>query len=128
MKAQHSNQQTKVCVICGRKIEMRKKWIKNWEQIKYCSEKCRRSKNTNKFEDKILEALRQRGRDKSICPSEILLDSEKSDKALMEQVRHSARRLVAEGRIVIMQKGHIVDPSTAKGPIRLKLSKKGIEP
>ncbi len=39
----------------------------------------------------------------------------------MEEVRSVARRLVADGRLVITQRGQVVDPSTAKGPIRLKL-------
>jgi hypothetical protein len=40
---------------------------------------------------------------------------------MMEPARAAARRLVAAGRIVITQGGHPVDPSHAKGPIRLKL-------
>jgi hypothetical protein len=41
---------------------------------------------------------------------------------MMEPARAAARRLVAAGRIVITQGGHPVDPSHAKGPIRLKLA------
>jgi hypothetical protein len=40
----------KVCQKCGRRIEYRKKWKKNWDQILYCSEKCRRSKNQKSYE------------------------------------------------------------------------------
>jgi hypothetical protein len=39
----------------------------------------------------------------------------------MEPARAAARRLVAAGKIVITQAGRVVDGSTAKGPIRLKL-------
>jgi hypothetical protein len=39
----------------------------------------------------------------------------------MEPARAAARRLVSHGRIVITQKGSVVDPSTARGPIRLRL-------
>jgi DNA-binding GntR family transcriptional regulator len=38
----------------------------------------------------------------------------------MEPVREAARRLVAQGALDITQKGHVVDGSTAKGPIRLR--------
>ncbi len=38
----------------------------------------------------------------------------------MEPARQAARRLVAAGEIEITQGGHVVDPSTAKGPIRLR--------
>lgn len=39
----------------------------------------------------------------------------------MERARRAARRLVAEGRLEILQGSRVVDPSTAKGPIRLRL-------
>ncbi len=35
----------KKCITCGRPFTWRKKWEKVWEEVKYCSEKCRRSKN-----------------------------------------------------------------------------------
>ncbi len=114
----------KICEGCGREIEPRKKWEKNWDQIKYCSERCRRSKGQKGFETEILDLLQKRGRDKTICPSEVLPLDQKKDKLIMEQVRISARKLVAQGLIVIQQNGQNVDPSTAKGPIRLKLVRK----
>jgi len=33
----------KKCVTCGLEFEWRKKWRKDWDQVKYCSEKCRRA-------------------------------------------------------------------------------------
>jgi hypothetical protein len=41
----------------------------------------------------------------------------------MEEARMAARRLVAEEIIEITQGGRVVDPSHAKGPIRLRKSK-----
>ena len=35
----------KICIICKKPFTWRKKWEKVWEQVKYCSEKCKRSKN-----------------------------------------------------------------------------------
>jgi hypothetical protein len=34
----------KVCVRCGLEFEWRKKWAKNWNEVKYCSERCRENK------------------------------------------------------------------------------------
>ncbi|MCX5691820.1 MAG: DUF2256 domain-containing protein [Planctomycetota bacterium] len=31
---------TKVCVRCGRPFAWRKKWERDWAQVKYCSKKC----------------------------------------------------------------------------------------
>ncbi|WP_394934637.1 DUF2256 domain-containing protein [uncultured Ilumatobacter sp.] len=33
----------KICVACGLSFEWRKKWARDWDQVKYCSDKCRRS-------------------------------------------------------------------------------------
>lgn len=35
---------SKPCVACGRPMSWRKKWEKNWEQVKYCSDACRMAK------------------------------------------------------------------------------------
>ncbi|RZJ36940.1 MAG: DUF2256 domain-containing protein [Chryseobacterium sp.] len=36
---------SKICEVCGLPFNWRKKWEKNWDDVKYCSEKCRRNKN-----------------------------------------------------------------------------------
>lgn len=43
MKKEHLPE--KICTVCGRPFKWRKKWQKNWEQVVYCSERCRRNKN-----------------------------------------------------------------------------------
>ncbi|SDF34539.1 hypothetical protein SAMN04515659_0726 [Dyella sp. 333MFSha] len=34
----------KTCAACGLPFSWRRKWAKDWEQVRYCSERCRRSK------------------------------------------------------------------------------------
>ncbi|MDC3195429.1 DUF2256 domain-containing protein [Flavobacteriaceae bacterium] len=34
----------KYCAVCEKPFNWRKKWKKNWEQVKYCSERCSRNK------------------------------------------------------------------------------------
>ncbi len=41
----HKNLPTKTCPVCNREFEWRKKWEDDWESVKYCSERCRRSKD-----------------------------------------------------------------------------------
>ncbi|MEM9775674.1 MAG: DUF2256 domain-containing protein [Chloroflexota bacterium] len=36
---------SKVCPVCDRPFTWRKKWEKNWDEIRYCSERCRRARN-----------------------------------------------------------------------------------
>ncbi len=33
---------TKMCPVCRRPFAWRKKWEKNWDEVRYCSERCRR--------------------------------------------------------------------------------------
>ncbi len=35
---------SKPCAVCGRPMSWRKKWARNWEQVKYCSDACRMAK------------------------------------------------------------------------------------
>ena len=35
---------TRTCAQCGRPFEWRKKWARDWEQVKFCSDACRRGK------------------------------------------------------------------------------------
>lgn len=118
-----SQEEDKICKVCGRTITWRKKWEKNWDSIQYCSAACRRNKASIKegHEETILLLLAARDRDKSICPSEVLPLEERHDKIKMEKVREAARRLVAAGKIEIVQGGLVADPSTVKGSIRLRL-------
>ncbi|MBC7882720.1 MAG: DUF2256 domain-containing protein [Anaerolineae bacterium] len=39
-----SNLPSKICVVCNRPFEWRRKWADCWEEVKYCSERCRRNK------------------------------------------------------------------------------------
>ena len=123
-----SKQADKVCVRCGRTMQWRAKWAKNWEQVKYCSDQCRRTRATaidSALEDAIVGLVGARARDASICPSEAARQvGGESWQSLMESTRMAARRLVAQGKVQITQGGKVVDPSRAKGPIRIRLARR----
>jgi len=34
---------SKICAHCGLAFAWRKKWARDWDQVKYCSERCRRT-------------------------------------------------------------------------------------
>ena len=36
---------TKVCAACGLPFAWRKKWARDWDQVKYCSDRCRSGKS-----------------------------------------------------------------------------------
>ena len=114
----------KVCERCGRTMQWRAKWARNWNEVKYCSDACRKQRLTavdTALEDAILQLLNARARDASICPSEAARAvGGESWQSLMEPARMAARRLVAQEKAQITQGGKVVDPSRAKGPIRIR--------
>ena len=123
--AEHAS---KTCVRCGREITWRAKWAKNWTSVKYCSDACRKKKVQpvdTALEAAIIELLAGRARDASICPSEAARHvGGETWRELMEPARMAARRLVERGEVQITQGGRLVDPSRAKGPIRICRSRR----
>jgi hypothetical protein len=119
-----TRQDEKICLSCGRVMTLRKKWSRNWDEVRYCSDACRRRKVSDidlRLQQTILELLAARPPSASICPSEAAraIDPTNYD-ALMEPARRAARRLVARNLVVITQGDRVVDPSTARGPIRIR--------
>lgn len=82
------------------------------------------SETDRRLEETILDLLSHRARTATICPSEAARvvggDDEEAWRRLMEPARRAARRLVARGEVEITQGGRVVDPSTAKGAIRIR--------
>lgn len=118
---------TKTCQSCGRVMSWRKSWARNWDQVRYCSDACRRRKVSDV--DRRLESEIRRlldARSGTICPSEaaraVAVEGDWRD--LMEPARRAARRLVDAGEVEITQQGRVVDPSTARGPIRIRRARR----
>src|SRR5262249_7729811 len=129
----------KICRTCGRPFAFRPEKAQDWDIAKFCSQTCRNQKLTASqadLEAAILDLLAERTADgdktKTICPSEAARlvagdprstshEHRRDWEALMEPARAAARNLVAKHKIIITQHGHIVDPATAKGAIRLRL-------
>jgi hypothetical protein len=104
-------------------MQWRKKWARSWDEVRYCSDACRRRgllPVDRDLEAAIEHLLDARARGATICPSEAARAVGGDDwQHLMEPTRAAARRLHADGRVVITQRGRPVDPSAAKGPIRI---------
>ena len=116
---------TKVCQSCGRAMAWRRSWAASWDEVRYCSDACRRRRVSDvdrRLEAAILALLD--ARTGSVCPSEaaraVAGDDEADWRPLMEPARRAARRLVAAGEAEITQRGRVVDPSTARGAIRIR--------
>lgn len=70
----------------------------------------------------ILATAKDRGPNKSTCPSEIarMLYPEKW-RRYMEEVRSIAVQLRDQGKVLITQKGTVIETDNFKGPIRIKI-------
>ncbi|WP_235023623.1 DUF3253 domain-containing protein [Streptomyces sp. WAC05374] len=81
-------------------------------------------RTVRRLERAILELLRRRGPTATICPSDAARAVYEGDddgwRALMEPARRAARRLVDAGEVHITQGGRPVEPSEARGPIRIR--------
>ena len=123
---------TKPCAACGRTITWRKKWERDWDEVRWCSDACRRagvSATDRALEATVLALLEARAGGATVCPSEAARAVGGEDwRPLMEPARAAARRLVAQGEVEITQRGAVVDPSTAKGPIRIRRVPQAAQP
>ena len=74
-----------------------------------------------RLEELIVELLEQRAEGATICPSEAArAASPETWRDLMDPVRRAAGRLVEQQQVVITQGGEVVDPASARGPIRIR--------
>jgi uncharacterized protein DUF3253 len=80
------------------------------------------------LESAIRDLLAARAATATICPSEAArrVETEQGSgadadwRSLMEHARLAARRLVDRGEVEVVQRGRVVDPATARGPIRIR--------
>ncbi|MFM2269550.1 MAG: hypothetical protein RL757_2991 [Bacteroidota bacterium] len=47
---QKSDLPKKICPVCSLEFAWRKKWERNWEDVKYCSDKCRGASKKNNLD------------------------------------------------------------------------------
>ena len=111
----------KHCASCGRPFEHQKRFEKNWEEIKYCSSKCRREKLEKKQAELEKFITHKLIGVSNICPSQIAQEFYgDSWRAEMEPIRCACRRLHQKGVLLITQNKKIVTSLNFKGPIRIQ--------
>lgn len=118
-RSRSSAPQDKLCLRCGRVIQWRRKWAKDWEHVRYCSKACRSAGLTQQDHDiqrVMLEALRADGR----LEVGAFAQAQGWDASQREAVRMAARRIVMEHPASLWQQGRRVDASTARGDFELR--------
>ncbi|KUI10005.1 S-adenosylmethionine tRNA ribosyltransferase [Mycolicibacterium acapulense] len=75
-----------------------------------------------RLRETILKLSRERGPDKTICPSDAARVVGGDDwRDLMDDARETARDLARDGDVEITQKGEVLDPNAVwRGPIRIR--------
>jgi len=97
-----------------------KRWAKNWQELKYCSQKCRKNK-PDKLDKTLEEHYLELVKTKTlVTEQDVARALNEAPTDLRERIRKAARRLVATGNYALTQNGKTVDPSSAKGPINLR--------
>ena len=82
----------------------------------------------NKLESAIEGLLKSRKPEASICPSEAARNVFGEDwREQMPKVREVANSMAKQNQIEICQKGIVVDPANARGPIRLRIPRTKIK-
>ncbi len=118
---------TKDCAVCGRTITWRKKWERDWEAVKYCSDACRRRAKSSSGLDADLETTLRRLLERTRSVEDGVPQRGRPSGRRRGLARPHGTRAVgraparAAGEAEITQGGRVVDPSTAKGPIRVRL-------
>lgn len=111
---------SRYCTVCARRLEWRRKWAACWDQVRYCSERCRRRRLRGvdeRMEYTIRMLLEQRPG--SICPSEAARAVSPEDwRPLMETARSAGRRMAVRGEVVVQQQGRAIDPEDLRGTVR----------
>ncbi len=71
----------------------------------------------------IGDLLADRAAGRTICPSEAArrLGGDDGFRELMPLVRDAAAAMVARGELEVTQRGRVVEPLSARGPVRLRL-------
>jgi hypothetical protein len=72
------------------------------------------------LEERMRAMLSRTRTGKTICPSDVARSMADDWRPLMDPTRAAARRLVDTGEAEITQGGLVVDPGSAKGPIRIR--------
>jgi len=55
-----TNLPQKDCVTCGRPFTWRKKWEKVWDEVRYCSDRCRRERPKSTSSRQIWKSVQPR--------------------------------------------------------------------
>jgi hypothetical protein len=118
---------TKLCAGCGRPFTWRRRWAAVWDEVRWCSDRCRgvRVRRDDRWERAVLEVLAGRSEGATACPSEVARrEAPDAWREHMEDVRQAAARLVAEGLVEVTQGGRVVELAQAKGPVRLRRTRR----
>jgi len=123
----------KDCVVCGRRMVWRKRWRKNWENVRYCSKACRRrglTESDRNLETAILALLKKQRAGAGIFLDDVVAmvtgaDARRQQTPLLPAARNAARRLYNQSAVDILVHGRPADPSTAKGHFRIRLRPRG---
>lgn len=105
---------SRVCQSCGRAFAWRKKWARDWEQVRYCSKACRSSGHPGR----LVHCLAERLTEERLLALDTQL--ERSLGCGRERLRSAARLLAQAGSAQLLHQGKQVSPNEARGALTLR--------
>ena len=120
----------KPCAVCGRTIEWMQRYARTWEDVKFCSARCKRiglGRAEEDLEHAIIDLLEQRTGRQTVTPLEAakLVGGDDGWQSLMIHAHSAVRRLVAQGVVEITRNGKVIDLSEADGSVRIRRAQVG---
>ncbi|MEL6859421.1 MAG: DUF2256 domain-containing protein [Pseudomonadota bacterium] len=53
------NLPSKICPVCDRPFSWRKKWERHWDEVVYCSDRCRRDRRKKENPSRVSAGVRE---------------------------------------------------------------------
>ena len=109
------------CLTCARPFTDRRSWRARSvsSEVKYCSDGCRRAKpraSDRALEEQLLSLLSRQAAQSlplKVIEERLQVSGERARRRLM----WAARRLALRGDLTFSQRGRVVDPGRARGPV-----------
>lgn len=115
----------RICTVCGRSYGWRKKWERDWRQLRYCSKRCSRrrlGRTDYRLEEAMLLVLNRAGRGVLVAPREAAKFVDKVGwQSLADAALDAARRLSSRGEVELVEAGRVVDCDSAKRSVMVRL-------
>ncbi len=113
------------CAVCGLPFSWRSRWKDCWDEVRYCSQRCRRRKlrdSDQQLESQLLDLLRHGRQSVSELESSVTGAAAMGIAPDRQSVRMALRRLCVKGAVRIPRPARTVDGMASDGSTLIEIS------